>query len=184
LIPYYLIILYIPPNLKRMRTGPKGIYDPKVHPRQARLMAMEGLTDKRIAEVWGIHESTLSDWKCSYPEFLEELKNGSTIATLKVVEHFFLNCIDRYVDIEEIHMCKNEVIRVQTKRFIQGDKWAQSRWLALKDRENWSETHGLQNNTTNILNIMQLDLSCLTAEELKIINKAHQHQIMQNNSNE
>jgi hypothetical protein len=158
-----------------MRTGPKGIYT-QDHARQAYLLALYGVSEQAMAELWGIHINTLTDWKNSYPEFLQALRGGGILANVKVAEHFFLNCIDRYVDDEEIHVWKGEIMRVPVRRFIQGDKWAQSRWLALKNRENWSEIQRIQIDQTNI-NINKIDLSCLTNEELMLYKKLHQQQL-------
>lgn len=158
-----------------MRTGPKGIYT-QDYARQAYLLALEGVTEVRMAELWGIHEATLSDWKVSHPEFRQALREGGILANVKVAEHFFLNCLDRWVDDEEIHVWKGEVMRVPIRRFIQGDKWAQARWLAIKDRENWSEIQRVQIDQTNI-NINKIDLSCLTNEELRLYEKLHQQQL-------
>lgn len=146
------------------------------HARQAYLLALFGVIEKDMAEFWGIHINTLNDWKVTRPEFRQALNNGGILASVKVAEHFFLNCIDRTVPVEEIHMCKDKVIRVQTTRFIQGDKWAQSRWLAIKHPDKWSEIQRVQIDQTNI-NINKIDLSCLTNEELRLYEKIHQQQL-------
>lgn len=146
------------------------------HARQAYLLALEGVTEVRMAELWGIHINTLNDWKVTRPEFCQALKDGGILANVKVAEHFFLNCLDRYVDDEEIHVWKGEVIRVPIRRFIQGDKWAQARWLATKDRANWTLTEHVQIDQTNI-NINKIDLTCLTNEELRLYEKLHQQQL-------
>ena len=67
-----------------MRTGPKGIYT-EDYARQAYLLALEGVTEKRMAELWGIHINTLTDWKHSYPEFnqaIQMLAEGLDVYTV------------------------------------------------------------------------------------------------------
>ena len=144
--------------------------------RQGYLLALEGITEARMCELWQVPQSTLSGWKIRHPEFRQALQDGGVLANVKVAEHFFLNCIDRWVDAEEIHVYKGDVIRVPVRKFIQGDKWAQARWLAIKDPERWSETQRIQISQTNV-NVTKLDLSTLTKDELMLYKKIHQSQL-------
>lgn len=52
-------------------------------------LALLGLTDKQIAPVLGIVESTLNEWKNKFPEFSESIKKGKIIADAEVAKSFY-----------------------------------------------------------------------------------------------
>ena len=145
-------------------------------PRQAREMALLGLTDQQMAEVMGVAHDTLVYWKRNKPEFLEALAEGKEIADAKVVDSFYQNCLDRFVDIEEVHVVKGVLKTVTRKKFIQGDKWAQAKWLAVRQRATWSETKNVALTQTNI-NINKFDFTGLSEEELLVLKKAGLNQL-------
>lgn len=109
------------------------------------------------------------------------MQRGRTAANAKVAEGLYLNCIDRYVDDESIHVWKGEVIRVPYKRFVAGDKWAQVKWLATKDRENWSESQNININKVNTN--VNIDLTGITMEEMLMLEKMGLKQLPEHNIN-
>lgn len=58
------------------KTGRPSKYDPKKHPDLAFWMAHAGLTNKQIAEEFGVTERTIDNWKRDHPEFFRSLKKG------------------------------------------------------------------------------------------------------------
>ena len=55
-------------------------YEPKYHNDWAWSLAIQGATDKEIAQAMQISQSTLNKWKLDYPEFSESLKAGKDSA--------------------------------------------------------------------------------------------------------
>lgn len=47
-------------------------------------LCLLGATDKQIADILGIAESTLNNWKNKYPEFMESITRGKMIADAEV----------------------------------------------------------------------------------------------------
>jgi hypothetical protein len=144
-------------------------------------MALLGFTDKQIAEEMGIHPATFDYWKKTNDEFLAKLNEGKIIADMRVVQGFYANCLDRWVDEEETHIFKGKPITVTKKRFIPGDKWAQNKWLALRQRALWSETQKVEITNTNI-NINQISIEGITIEELRLLQSIGMKQLLQNNA--
>lgn len=58
------------------RTGRPAGYNAKYHPKQARAMAFHGLTNPKIADVFGITRETIGAWIEKYPEFSDALHKG------------------------------------------------------------------------------------------------------------
>jgi hypothetical protein len=71
-----------------MPGGRPSKYVPKLN-KQAESLARLGLTDKEIAEFFGIAESTFYEWKDAYPKFAEAIKKGKLPADAKVVDSLF-----------------------------------------------------------------------------------------------
>jgi hypothetical protein len=147
-------------------------------PKQAFDLALLGYTDQQIADEMGVHPRTLDYWKKTKPEFLEKLIEGKAEADQKVVNAFYLNCLDRWIEEEEVHVYKGVITKVKVKRFIPGDKWAQAKWLSLRQRGQWAETQRLEINQT--ININRLDFTGLTRDEMKLMASIGIKQIPEN----
>lgn len=135
---------------------------------QAFGLALLGLTDDQMAAEMGVHPNTFQYWKKTNDEFLAKLNEGKIIADMRVVQGFYLNCLDRWVEEEEVHIYKGKPVVVKRKRFIPGDKWAQNKWLALRQRALWSESPKIEINQTNI-NLTKVEIGNLTVEELRLL---------------
>ncbi len=64
-------------------------YEPKVTPILARYWAREGKIDAEIAELLGVTERTINNWKKRYPEFLQALKENKIVADANVVTSLY-----------------------------------------------------------------------------------------------
>ena len=56
---------------------------------QAEKLCKLGLTDKEMAGFFEVSEQTINTWKHQYPEFLESLKDGKTMADAEVASKLF-----------------------------------------------------------------------------------------------
>ena len=165
--------------------GPKHIPNSKWNEHrteQAYQLALLGLTNGQIADVMEVDVTTLEYWIRHKEGFYERLMQGKEIADMKVVNAFYQNCLDRVVEIEEVHVYKGRPIVVKVKKFIQGDKWAQNKWLSLRQPTKWSETQKIELTQTNI-NINKFDFTGLSDEELLVLKKAGLKQIALNCGN-
>ena len=94
-----------------------------------------------------------------------------------------MNCLDRYVEEEEVHVFKGRPVVVKRKRFIPGDKWAQNKWLSLRQRAMWSESQKIEITNTNI-NLTKIDVGNLTIEELRLLQSIGMKALAQGNQEE
>lgn len=161
--------------------GSKPVKWNEDRPRVAYLLALLGATEANMAEVMQVDADTITRWKIVHPEFLSELERGKLQANMQVAESFFLNCIDRWIEVEEIHVVAKQVVRVKVKKFIQGDKWAQAKWLALRQRDVWSEVAKVEITNTNV-NVNKLDLSDVTTDQLRLLRDIGLKQLKQENN--
>jgi hypothetical protein len=56
---------------------------------EAEKLTMLGLTDKQLADFWGISVSTMFNWRDQHPAFLEALKAGKCVADGAVAQSLF-----------------------------------------------------------------------------------------------
>ena len=57
--------------------------------KQAYKLCLIGATDAQLANFFEVTESTLNNWKHEYPEFLESLKEGKSVADGEVAKSLF-----------------------------------------------------------------------------------------------
>ena len=141
-------------------------------------LALLGALDKHIANAMEVDIAVINQWKNKHPEFYEAIRRGKIQADLKVAESFYLNCIDRYIDEEQVHIWKGKIVKTHVKKFVQGDKWSQHKWLLNRAPELWSETYkmAVTNTNTNI----NIDVKVLNIEELKFLEGIQKKQITEN----
>jgi transposase-like protein len=133
-----------------------------------------GATDKRIAELFGINQSTLDDWKIKYPEFSLSIQKGKDEADMNVAKSLYKRATgfeytettyERIVgdtnedeDAEdEQQMWKKKVV----KRIQVPDVTAQSLWLKnrrRKSRIQEGEMHWSDKQETGLTDVDGNDL--------------------------
>jgi len=165
---------------RRSKHTPGSQWNEK-RPEEAYKWALLGLTLYQAAQQMEVDFKTLEYWKSNKPEFKKAWTAGKEEADAKVVAAAYLNCFDRYVDDEEVHVNvrTGDVIKVKVKKFIQGDKWMQNKWLSLRQRALWAESHTINLTQNNITNINKLDLSILNTQELLLYEKLAMNQLNQ-----
>ncbi len=60
---------------------------------QAFRLALLGATDKEMAAIWDVDESTVNNWKIAHPEFLVSIKAGKIEADSKVASSLYKRAI-------------------------------------------------------------------------------------------
>lgn len=100
---------------------------------QSRNLALLGLTDKQMAEHFGVSEVTFNSWKHKHPEFLKSLKEGKVTADAKVAHSLYQRAVGFEITVDKV--VDGEV--KPTKEFVPGDPGAQKLWLTNRQREIW-----------------------------------------------
>jgi len=165
---------------RRVRVANTPKWDSKYAPIVFQL-ALLGATSVEVAAAFDITTGTLIYWKKHHTEFNEAWKKGKIEADAKVAESFYKNCIDRWEEEEEAKVVKGVLERIKVKRFIRGDKWAQSRWLSLRRRGDWTESqkYEITNNSTNI----NIALKEYSFDELKMLESIGYKQLPEHDGN-
>lgn len=94
-------------------------------------------TDKQIADFFNISESTLTNWKSTYPKFLVSLKEGKEKADSTVAESLYNRAIGYKHSDVHISNYKGEITTTEITKHYPPDTAAAFIWL--KNRQGWSD---------------------------------------------
>jgi transposase-like protein len=146
------------------------IYDKDFHPRRAYELALLGYTDRDMARSMNVSPGTIDKWKQWHEEFRDQLNRGKEVADIEVAQAFFKSCVGfTYVE-EEARIVDKKLQVVKVQRFVPGDKWAQQKWLSIRQRALWSEVHQVETRNTQI-NITKIDLTGIGASDLEALER-------------
>lgn len=104
--------------------------------------AQRGATDREIAEMLGIAESTFYVWKHTYPEFSEALKLGKEASDGRVVQSLYRRAVGYSFDAVKIMAPgsgKRTPIIVPYVEHVPPDVGAAKLWLTNRCGDEWSE---------------------------------------------
>jgi hypothetical protein len=140
-------------------------------------LSLLGLTKEQMAKVLFVSMYTFNRWQKIVPEFADAIERGGIIADGQVVHSLFKRAtgftkVDEVVTVQKGVVYKNK-IEIQ----VPPDAWSAVKWLALRQRALWSETHRLEITNTNI-NINKLDFTGITTEELMLFEKLQRNILM------
>jgi len=145
---------------------------------EVKQLALLGLTQEQMCRVWNIKMSTLTSW-FTVPEFRGAYESGTTRANAKVAESLYRRAVgyDYYED--HVNMANGKPIISRIQKHLPPDPWSAVRFLSIKERALWSETHRIEATQTNI-NINKFDFTGFTTEELEILKKIGLSQLSRN----
>ncbi len=104
---------------------------------------MRGLSDKDMAEVFGITPSQMRRWVAFYPMLKDAIEAGRTEADVVVLQSVYKSAIGYSHPEEKLFMWDGEVIRADTVKHYKPDMTAAKLWLTNRDREHWKDRQQL-----------------------------------------
>ncbi len=136
----------------RKKPGRKSRYNAKMHPRRATELVELGLTDKELAEAFGVHVDTIYEWQKRYPEFSESIKRAKEKPDGEVVAALHKRAIGYTYDAQEVTAAgeknadgSSRVIKVvQKKIHVPADPTSMIFWLKNRRPQEWRDTYRLQ----------------------------------------
>lgn len=129
-----------------------SVYTKEYHDKAGFKLALLGLTDKQMADVFNVSEQTLNNWKIANPSFLESLNKGKDEADAQVVKSLYKRAIGfkykevHFEDIQErvdhpeggFHFEEKTRVKTVYKRQAP-DVTAQIFWLKNRQPEKWRD---------------------------------------------
>ena len=117
-------------------------------------MALLGLSDSQMANILGITEQTLNNWKTEHPMFFESLTQGKENADGKVAKAMYKRALGLTI-IEEALTKDGQI--VQLRKELPPDTPAAKHWLANRQRKLWANNGESTFNTTEPLIIIRTE---------------------------
>ena len=124
-----------------------------------------GATDKEMADLFGVTERTLNQWKKDYPEFLQSLKKGKSIADANVASRLYNRAIGYNCKATKFATSNGKI--TDSKEFIEHyppDTTAAIFWLKNRQPEKWRDKKEVDANVN-----LGDELESLTDEQLQAI---------------
>lgn len=134
---------------------------------QAYKLALLGLTDKAMADIWGVCEATITNWKQDCPEFLASLKKGKEEADAKVAQALYHRAMGYKHPAVKIFCQNGEVTEVPYVEHYPPDTTAGIFWLKNRQTKQWRDKQEVEATNTNInlnKNVSELSDDELDAE--------------------
>lgn len=152
---------------EKKKRGRKSLYQEE-YANQALKLCLLGATDKELAEFFSVSEQTLNKWKKDFPEFLESLKKGKSIADANVASKLYNRAIG--YDYEEKHYETKQpkkdvppelVEAKRIKKHMPADTTAAIFWLKNRQPEKWRDRKEVDANVN-----LSDELESMTDEQL------------------
>jgi transcriptional regulator with XRE-family HTH domain len=118
---------------------------------QAAKACEAGFTDKELAELFGVSERTINDWKLAHEEFSAALKTGKSQADERVERGLYHRAVGYTFESEKIFQFQGEIVRAQTREHIPPDTTACIFWLKNRRREAWRDKQEVEHAASGSL---------------------------------
>ena len=115
------------------------------HLRQAFKLALLGLTDRQIADVWEVSVATLNVWKIEHPELLDSLKKGKNEADSVIARSLYHRAKGYSHPEDKIFLYEGQPVIVPTVKHYAPDTTACIFWLKNRQKENWRDRQEIVN---------------------------------------
>ena len=132
---------------------------------QALKLCLLGATDKELAEFFSVSEQTLNKWKKDYPEFLESLKKGKSIADANAASRLYNRAIGYACKATKFAASEGKI--TDSKEYTEHyppDTTAAIFWLKNRQPEKWRDKKEVDTNVN-----LGDELESLTDEQLQAI---------------
>ena len=114
-------------------------YEGKKTDEQVYKLCLLGCTDVEIADIIGVSEDTIHEWKKVHPSFSESIKSGKEVADADVAEKLLMKAKGYDVVEERLVFEDGRHIIKKVKKHIPADTRAQEIWLRNRRRKSWKD---------------------------------------------
>ena len=105
-----------------------------------------GATDKDLAEFFEVEEKTVNNWKEDYPEFLQSLKRGKTLADARMAESLYHRGRGYSHPEDKIFQYEGMPVIVPTTKHYPPDTAAGIFWLKNRQPQKWRDKQEVEHS--------------------------------------
>ncbi len=119
---------------------------------KAKSAYLEGATDKQVADLIGVHVSTIYDWKLKRPEFSEASKSWKANADEMVENALYKRAMGWTGPDTDIRVVDGEIVMTEIEKHYPPDPASMIFWLKNRRRETWRDRVDV-NHSGNLSNL-------------------------------
>lgn len=124
----------------------------------------KGKTEQQVADIIGVHVTTIRNWKGKHPELVWAIKEAKQIADDLVEASLFSKACGYSHEEEKIFLHEGKVVRAKTRRQYAPDTTAGIFWLKNRKPELWREKENPDVVINNYSNMTDDELNERLAE--------------------
>ncbi|KKN76730.1 hypothetical protein LCGC14_0367010 [marine sediment metagenome] len=109
------------------------------HLDQVRAIAMRGINEDQMSELFDINRRQIGTWKKQYPLFKEALEDGYTDADAAVLSALYQSAVGYTHDEEKLFFWDGDVTRAPTVKHYKPDVTAIKLWITNRQRDHWKD---------------------------------------------
>ncbi|TSP11447.1 helix-turn-helix domain-containing protein [Cupriavidus campinensis] len=106
---------------------------------QAFKLCLLGATDAEMADIFGVTEQTLNNWKTSHPEFFESIKSGKAAADANVASRLYQRAMGYTHPAVKIVVVGGEIKHKPYTEHYPPDTAAGIFWLKNRRKKDWRD---------------------------------------------
>lgn len=110
----------------------------------ARKMCALGATDRELADVFGVAESTVRRWQVVHEEFAEAVKVGKEGYDDRVERALAMRAMGYEQEVEKVFCFQGQIVKATTREHVAADVAAAKHWLAIRRKETWDRPDKLE----------------------------------------
>lgn len=107
--------------------------------KQAEMACKAGFTDMELADLFGVHVSTINAWKIEYEEFARALKTGKSEADERVERSLYARALGYEHDEVDIRVIDGQVVQTPIRKYYPPDSTACIFWLKNRRKDEWRD---------------------------------------------
>ena len=129
----------------KKKAGQPTKYNAKVK-KQCIAMVLKAFTDAEMADILGITEQTLNNWKKAHPKFFESLKDAKAEADRSVAKSLYERACGFECPTETLVSVGKDGKEIEIKRtkFLPPDPTSMIFWLKNRQPKEWKDKHDLK----------------------------------------
>lgn len=110
-----------------------------------------GADDKKLAEFFGVVESTINKWKHDYPTFSESIKRGKHLADAEVAKSLYKRATGYEHPETKVFNNGGEIITHEVTKHYAPDSVAIAYWLNNRQRGKWNQRQVVEHDVSDNL---------------------------------
>jgi len=121
--------------------------------KQAYKLCLLGATDKELADFFEVSERQINYWKKDYPEFLQSIKRGKSIADAEVADKLFQRATGYEVQETKVFQHNGNIVTYDMIKHFPPDTPAAIFWLKNRNPSKWRDKieHGITDSDGKIV---------------------------------